>query len=81
MSTSAVEVHPLAQHVSVTDNDLVVELVDGRTVSVPSVWFPRLANATRQQLQNFEILADVEGIHWPDIDEDLSVAGLLRGTH
>jgi len=81
MSTSAVEVHPLAQNVSFTDSELVVELVDGRTVSVPLVWFPRLTDATRQQLENFEILADGEGIHWPDLDEDLSIAGLLRGTH
>lgn len=81
MSTSAVEVHPLAQNVSFTDNEMVVDLVDGRTISVPLVWFPRLTNATRQQLENFEILADGEGIHWPDLDEDLSVAGLLRGTH
>jgi len=81
MSTSAVEVHPLAQSVSFTDSELVVELIDGRTVSVPLVWFPRLTNATREQLENFEILADGEGIHWPDLDEDLSVAGLLRGTH
>jgi hypothetical protein len=81
MSTSAVEVHPLAQSVRFTDSDLVVELVDGRTVSVPLVWFPRLSRATPEQLENFEILADGEGIHWPDIDEDLSVAGLLRGDH
>lgn len=81
MSTSAVEVHPLAQNVSFTDNEMVVDLVDGRTISVPLVWFPRLTDATRQQLENFEILADGEGIHWPDLDEDLSVAGLLRGTH
>ena len=81
MSTSAVEVHPLAHNVTFSVSDLVVELVDGRTVSVPLVWFPRLAHATRRQLENFEILADGEGIHWPDIDEDLSVAGLLRGAH
>ena len=81
MNTPAIDVHPLAQNVTFTENDLVVTLVDGRTVSVPLVWFSRLAKATREQLQNYEILADGEGIHWPDIDEDLSVAGLLRGTH
>ena len=70
-----------AQSIGFTEDDLVVILVDGRTVSVPLVWFPRLANATRKQLEKFEILADGEGIHWPDVDEDLSVAGLLRGTH
>ena len=81
MSTQAIEVHPLAEDVSFTDNDLVVTLVDGRTLTVPLVWFRRLTNASREQLENYEILADGEGIHWPDIDEDLSVAGLLRGTH
>lgn len=81
MSTPAIEVNPLAQKVSFTDNDLVVELVDGRTVSVPLIWFPTLANATLQQLNKFELLGDGEGIHWPDLDEDLSVSGLLRGTH
>jgi len=80
MSTQAIEVHPLAQQVSFTDSDMVVALVDGRTVSVPLVWFPRLASASRRQLENYEILADGEGIHWPDVDEDLSVAGLLRGS-
>jgi hypothetical protein len=58
-----------------------VELVDGRTVSVPFVWFPRLSGATPQQLENFEIISDGEGIHWPDLDEDLSVAALLLGSH
>lgn len=81
MSTSAVENHPQAQNVRITDSDLIVELVDGRTVSVPFVWFPRLSRATPEQLANFEIIADGEGIHWPDLDEDLSVAGLLRGSH
>ena len=80
MSTPAVEVNPLAQNVSFTENDLVIELVDGRTVTVPLVWFPNLSNATPQQLNNFELLGDGERIHWPDIDEDLSVSGLLRGT-
>ncbi|MEO6696580.1 MAG: DUF2442 domain-containing protein [Gammaproteobacteria bacterium] len=81
MSTLAVETHPLAQDVEFTDDDLVVSLVDGRTVTVPLVWFPRLSNATKSQLENYELLGDGEGIHWPEIDEDLSVEGLLRGTH
>jgi hypothetical protein len=80
MSTSAVEIHPQAQSVRFTESNLVVELVDGRTVSVPFVWFPRLTRATPEQLKNFEIIADGEGIHWPDLDEDLSVAGLLLGS-
>ncbi len=81
MSTLAVETHPFAQDVQFTDDDLIVSLVDGRKVAVPLIWFPRLSNATKEQLENYEILGDGEGIHWPDIDEDLSVEGLLRGTH
>lgn len=81
MSTLPVETHPLAQSVEFTDDDLIVSLVDGRKVAVPLIWFPRLANATESQLANYELLGDGEGIHWPDIDEDLSVAGLLRGSH
>jgi len=81
MSTLAVETHPLAQNVEFTDDDLVVSLVDGRKVIVPLVWFPRLSNAARSQLENYELLGGGEGIHWPEIDEDLGVEGLLRGTH
>ena len=81
MSTLPVEIHPLAQNVEVTDDDLVVSLVDGRKVVIPLVWFPRLVNATKKQLKNYVLLGDGEGIHWPEIDEDLSVAGLLRGSH
>jgi len=71
----------LAESVEFTDNDMVVFLVDGRKVIIPIVWFPRLANATKSQLENYELLGDGEGVHWPEIDEDLSVAGLLRGSH
>jgi hypothetical protein len=81
MSTLAVDVHPLAQSVECTDDDLVVSLVDGRVITVPLEWFPRLAKATREHRENYEILGDGEGIHWPEIDEDVSVRGLLRGTH
>ena len=79
--TQKVETHPLAQNVELTDDDLVVSLIDGRKVMVPLVWFPRLSNVTKSQLENYELLGDGEGIHWPEIDEDLSVAGLLRGSH
>lgn len=79
ISTTTVETHPLAQNVEFTDDDLIVSLIDGRKVTVPLVWFPRLSKATKSQLENFNILGDGEGIHWPDIDEDLSVAGLLQG--
>ncbi len=81
MSTFKVETHPLAQNVEFTDDDLIVSLVDGRKVMVPLVWFPRLSNATKSQLEHYELLGDGEGIHWPEKDEDLSVAGLLGGSH
>ena len=81
MSTRTLEVHPLAQEVKFTDHDMIVSLVDGRSVSIPLEWFPRLAKAAKAQLENYEILGDGEGIHWPDLDEDLSVEGFLRGTH
>ena len=81
MSTLAVETHPLAQNVEFTENDMVVSLVDGRKVTVPLIWFPRLTNASKNQLEHFELLDDGEGIHWPELDEDLSVSGLLQGNH
>jgi len=81
MTTLTVGSHPLAQDVEFTDDDLIVSLMDGRIITVPLVWFPRLSNATKGQLANYEILGDGKGIHWPEIDEDLSVEGLLRGTH
>lgn len=80
MNTRAVEVSPLAQTVRFTDHELIVSLVDGRTLTVPLVWFPRLADAALAQLRQYELLGDGEGIHWPELDEDLSVEGLLLGV-
>ncbi len=71
---------PRAQDVEINEDELVVGLVDGRRITVPLVWFPRLLKATPKQRQNWELLGDGQGIHWPDVDEDLSVAGLLRGV-
>jgi hypothetical protein len=70
----------LARHVQVTDDELTVVLADGRRISAPLAWFPRLLRATPEQRANWELLGDGEGIHWPSADEDLSVSGLLRGT-
>ena len=81
MSTLAVELHPQAHSIKCTDTIIIVELIDSRTISAPLVWFPRLSQASKEQLENWELLGDGEGIHWPDVDEDLSVAGLLIGTH
>jgi len=75
-----VEVQPRAREVQVTEDELIVLLVDGRRLSVPLAWFPALVRAAPEQRQRFELLGDGEGVHWPDIDEDLSVAGLLRGV-
>jgi hypothetical protein len=63
-----------------TSDTLVVDLVDGRTLSVPLTWYPRLHSATPKQRENWEPSGAGYGIHWPDIDEDLSVDGLLRGA-
>ena len=80
MTISAVETQSLAQDVAFTEDEMIVSLVDGRRISVPLAWFPRLAAASRAQLENWELLGDGEGIHWPELDEDISVAGLLRGA-
>ncbi len=70
---------PRANHVAITEDELVVRLVDGRTVSVPLAWFPVLFAASAGQRNAFRLIGDGEYIHWPELDEDLSVAGLLRG--
>lgn len=70
-----------AQHVSVSDEALTVDLVDGRTIIVPIVWYPRLWHGTSEERANFEIFGDGQYIHWPDLDEDLTVAGLLASKH
>jgi hypothetical protein len=64
----------------VTDDTLSVRLMDGRTISVPLVWYPRLSNATAEQRKNWQIAGGGYGIHWEDLDEDLSTEGLLRGA-
>lgn len=79
-SASISHAAPRAIDVTTDDNDLTVELADGRRVSVPVAWFPRLLHALPEQRRNWRLLGDGQGIHWPDIDEDLSVAGLLRGS-
>lgn len=80
MNTSVIDVFPKATAVHCTVDVLVVSLADGRSISVPLVWFPRLVAATSSQRENFEFIGDGSGIHWPDIDEDVSVNGLLAGT-
>ncbi len=79
MSTLVSDPAPRARAVRCSDDELVVDLMDGRTVSVPLAWFPRLAHATEKERDSYELLGDGEGIHWPDLDEDISVIGLLAG--
>lgn len=77
MSTPAVKFEALAVDVSVTDDALQVVLADGRELSVPLAWFPRLLSATLEQRQNWRLIGDGVGINWPAIDEHISVEGLL----
>jgi len=80
MSSLAVEIQePRGKSVKVSDEELTVDLVDGRTVVVPLGWFPRLWHGTPQEREHFEIFGDGAYIRWPDLDEDLTVAGLLAG--
>ena len=78
MSTSATDT-PVATEVKVTSDALVVGLRDGRVVSVPLTWYPRLAAATPSERRRWELVGPGIGIHWPAIDEDVSVAALLAG--
>ena len=80
MATSPIELRPLARTVAVSEYELTVGLADGRAITVPLIWFPRLLNATVAARNKWELLGDGEGIHWPDADEDLSVDGLLVGS-
>lgn len=70
-----------AQEVEVTEDTLIVSLADGRTIIVPLAWFPRLWYGTPQERAHFEIIGDGNYIHWPDLDEDLSVTGILAGRY
>lgn len=70
---------PRITSLRVTDESIIAELADGRTVSVPLTWSWRLADASPEQRQNFELIGSGEGVHWPDIDEDLSARGMLQG--
>ena len=68
-----------AQSVTVGADTLAVDLSDGRSISVPLAWFPRLLHGTREERDNCRLIGDGEGIHWPDLDEDISVENLLAG--
>jgi len=78
MSTLEIDVGDLRpRSVEFTEGELVVTLADGRKIATPLDWYPRLKQASAQQRANFELMP--MGVHWPDIDEDLGVAGMLKG--
>jgi len=80
MTTLAIELRMVsAQNVKVTDEALIVDLSDGRTVSVPLAWFPRLLHGTQQERDKWRLIGDGEGIHWHELDEDISVENLILG--
>ena len=80
MSTSGTDLGDAqAQSATVSEDALVAELADGRTITVPLAWFPRLAHGTPAERANRRLIGGGEGIHWPDLDEDISVESLLRG--
>ena len=80
MSTSEGRPGERVRDVRFTEDVLIVDLLDGRTISVPLVWYPRLLSASLEQRTNWRIAGGGFGIHWPDIDEDLNTDGLLRGA-
>jgi hypothetical protein len=77
MSTLVAEVR--AQSLVVTEDSLTVDLTDGRSITVPLAWYPRLVRGTPEERNNWRWIGDREGIHWPDLDEDISVENLILG--
>ncbi len=81
MTTLALETEPTAVNVTVTEDELMVDLVDGRRMIVPLAWYPRLMYATAAERQNFQLLGDGYAIEFPDLDEHIGIEGLLAGRH
>jgi hypothetical protein len=80
MSTSALEIEvPLVENVAVSEDTLCVDLRDGRSISVPLAWYPRLSHASSPERKRWRLIGRGVGIHWEDLDEDISVEGLLAG--
>jgi hypothetical protein len=77
MNTSTAEAK--AYKLTITEDTLAVDLTDGRTISVPLAWYPRLLHGTVEERNNWRFIGDREGIHWPDLDEDISIENLLMG--
>ena len=80
MHISKIEIEvPTAENLTVTEDTLSVDLSDGRTISVPLAWYPRLTSASQSDQNNWRLIGKGYGIHWEDIDEDISIEGLLAG--
>jgi hypothetical protein len=81
MTTLALETEPTALNVTVTEDDLIVDLVDGRRIIVPLAWYPRLMYATAAERQNFQLLGEGYAIEFSDLDEHIGIEGILAGRH
>ncbi|WP_448601751.1 DUF2442 domain-containing protein [Thermoleptolyngbya sp.] len=79
MTTLTLEIEPLAAQVNVTDEKLIVDLADGRSLIVPLSWYPRLLHASPEERQNWQLLGDGYAIEWTDLDEHIGIEGLLAG--
>lgn len=79
MTTLVLETEPIAMHVTVTEDKLIVDLADGRSLGVPLAWYPRLVHGTPAERQHWELLGDGYAIEWPELDEHIGVEGLLAG--
>ena len=80
MGILAIRADERVKNVYFTDEMISVDLMDGRTITVPLVWYPKLFNATPEQREKWEVCGGGYGIHWEEIDEDLSTEGMLRGA-
>jgi len=80
MSISVAEIQPaFAQNITVNEDSITVDFIDGRTITVPLEWYPRLVYGTPEERNNWRLIGKGEGIHWPELDEDISVENLLAG--
>ena len=79
MTTLTLDTEPLPTQINVTEDKLVIELVDGRSLIIPLSWYPRLLNASHQEKQNWQLLGDGYAIEWIDLDEHIGIEGLLAG--
>lgn len=73
-------IEPRIKAIEITEDLIIADLLDGRTISIPLAWSWRLSDATPNQRKNYEFIGDGQGVHWPDIDEDISAEGMLRGV-